>query len=108
MRKVQLFISGEQVELFDDESISLTQTIQNVKDISLEAVRELNRLNVRVYSGVSGTVSQAILRYTKDRLKETNLGIDKSSSSSDQNELQYKDKTKDKKGVITTNTSVQF
>ena len=78
------------------------------KDISLEAVRELNRLNVRVYSGVSGTVSQAILRYTKDRLKETILGIDKSSSSSDQNELQYKDKTKDKKGVITTNTSVQF
>ena len=34
MRKVQVFISGEQVELFDDESISLTQTIQNVKDIS--------------------------------------------------------------------------
>jgi len=33
MRQVQLYIDGEQVELFKDESISLTQTIQNVKDI---------------------------------------------------------------------------
>ena len=33
MRQVQLYKDGEQVELFNDESISLTQTIQNVKDI---------------------------------------------------------------------------
>ena len=33
MRTVQLFIEGERVELFNDETISLTQTIQNVKDI---------------------------------------------------------------------------
>jgi len=34
MLKLQLYIEGEAVELFDDESVSLTQTIQNVKDIS--------------------------------------------------------------------------
>ena len=33
MREVQLYIDGERVELFNDETISLTQTIQNVKDI---------------------------------------------------------------------------
>ena len=33
MQEVQLFISGEKVDLFGDETISLTQTIQNVKDI---------------------------------------------------------------------------
>ena len=34
MQEVQLYINGERVELFQDESISLTQTIQNVRDIS--------------------------------------------------------------------------
>ena len=34
MLKLQLYIEGEAVELFDDESVSLTQTIQNVRDIS--------------------------------------------------------------------------
>jgi hypothetical protein len=33
MQKVQLYVGGELLDLFDDESISLTQTIQNVKDI---------------------------------------------------------------------------
>jgi len=33
MQTVILYIEGERVELFKDESISLTQTIQNVKDI---------------------------------------------------------------------------
>jgi len=31
---IQLYIEGEQVEMFKDESVSLTQTIQNVKDFS--------------------------------------------------------------------------
>jgi len=31
---IQLYIEGEQVELFKDESVSLTQTIQNVTDFS--------------------------------------------------------------------------
>lgn len=34
MRKVQLYINNERVDLFDDEIISLTQTIKNVKDVS--------------------------------------------------------------------------
>lgn len=34
MQVVQLYINNQRVELFDDETISLTQTIQNVKDIS--------------------------------------------------------------------------
>jgi hypothetical protein len=32
MQQVQLYIEGERVELFKDETISLTQSIQNVKD----------------------------------------------------------------------------
>lgn len=34
MQEVQLYISGERVDLFKDESISLTSSIQNVRDIS--------------------------------------------------------------------------
>ena len=33
MLKLQLFIGSTQVDLFNDETISLTQTIQNIKDI---------------------------------------------------------------------------
>ena len=32
MREVQLYISGERIDLFKDEVISITQTIQNIKD----------------------------------------------------------------------------
>ena len=34
MQKLQLYIDGQRVDLFDDETISLTQTIKNVRDIS--------------------------------------------------------------------------
>ena len=34
MQKLQLFIGTERVDLFNDESVSITQTIQNVKDIA--------------------------------------------------------------------------
>lgn len=34
MIQLELFISGQQVELFKDESVSLTQSIQDIKDIS--------------------------------------------------------------------------
>ena len=34
MQKLQLYISGTRVDLFKDESVSITQTIQNVRDIS--------------------------------------------------------------------------
>lgn len=33
MRELQLFIEGERIDLFKDETVSLTQTIQNAKDI---------------------------------------------------------------------------
>jgi hypothetical protein len=33
-RKVQIYIEGERLELFDDEKISITSSIQNVQDIS--------------------------------------------------------------------------
>jgi hypothetical protein len=33
MQKLQLFISGTRIDLFKDESVSITQTIQNIKDI---------------------------------------------------------------------------
>ena len=34
MRKVQLYINNQRVDLFNDEIISLTQTIKNIKDVS--------------------------------------------------------------------------
>jgi hypothetical protein len=34
MRKVQLYINNQRVDLFNDEIISLTQTIKNTKDVS--------------------------------------------------------------------------
>ena len=34
MQKLQLYIEGQRLDLFKDESVSLTETIQNVKDVS--------------------------------------------------------------------------
>lgn len=34
MQKIQLYIQGERVDMFEDESVTITQTIQNIKDIS--------------------------------------------------------------------------
>ena len=34
MRRLQLYIGTKRVDLFKDETVSLTQTIQNVKDIA--------------------------------------------------------------------------
>ena len=34
MQKIQLYIEGQRVDMFDDESVTITQSIQNVKDIS--------------------------------------------------------------------------
>jgi len=33
MQKLQLYIGGERIDLFDDETVSMTQSIQNIKDI---------------------------------------------------------------------------
>ena len=34
MQNIQLYIEGNRMDMFKDESVSLTQTIQNVKDIA--------------------------------------------------------------------------
>ena len=34
MLQLQLYIEGQEVELYKDESITLTQSIQDIKDIS--------------------------------------------------------------------------
>ena len=34
MQIIQLYIQGTKVDMFDDESVSITQTIKNTKDIS--------------------------------------------------------------------------
>ena len=34
MSKFQLYINNQRVELFDDESVSLTETIQDIRDVS--------------------------------------------------------------------------
>lgn len=33
MQKIQLYIEGQRVDMFDDESVTITQSIKNVKDI---------------------------------------------------------------------------
>ena len=33
MQKLQLYISGTRIDLFKDESVSITQSIQNIRDI---------------------------------------------------------------------------
>ena len=34
MQSIQLYIEGQQIELFDDESVKMTQSIKDVKDIA--------------------------------------------------------------------------
>ena len=34
MQNIQLYIEGNRMDMFKDESVSLTQTIQNVRDIA--------------------------------------------------------------------------
>ena len=34
MQELQLYIEGQRVDMFSDESVTITQSIQNVKDIS--------------------------------------------------------------------------
>ena len=61
MQQVQLYIEDQRIELFKDETISLTETIQNVKDIakvftdftktfSIPATKETNKLFKHYYN----------------------------------------------------------
>jgi len=66
-------------------------------NISLEAMNELRKLNVKVYSGISGTVSQALEWYMDGRLQDTTMGVDNSGSGS-HDEGEGGSKSKEKKG----------
>ena len=74
-------------------------------NISLEAMNELRKLNVKVYSGISGTVSQTLEWYMDGRLKETTVGVDNSSSGSHE-EGEGGSKSKEKKGKDTERTVI--
>jgi len=42
MSKFQLYIGNQRVELYDDEPVNLTETIQNIRDISKSLQTSLN------------------------------------------------------------------
>ena len=44
--KLQLYIEGNRVDLFSDESVNIIQSIQNVKDISKVFVEFTRTFNV--------------------------------------------------------------
>jgi hypothetical protein len=60
MQFIQLYIEGTRVDLFDDESVTLTNSIQQIKDISkvftsfsqtfsIPASKINNKLSLRVW-----------------------------------------------------------
>ena len=91
MQKIQLYIEGQRVDLFDDESVVLTQTIQNVKDVqkvftdysktfTLPATKENNKIFKHYYnnsitngfdgrSRVNATLELNHLKFKKGKIK---------------------------------------
>ena len=91
MQKIQLYIEGQRVDLFDDESVVLTQTIQNVKDVqkvftdysktfTLPATKENNKIFKHYYNNsitngfdgrgrVSATLELNHLKFKKGKIK---------------------------------------
>lgn len=91
MQKIQLYIEGQRVDLFDDESVVLTQTIQNVKDVqkvftdysktfTLPATKGNNKIFKHYYnnsitngfdgrSRVSATLELNHLKFKKGKIK---------------------------------------
>lgn len=92
MLNLQLYIEGTEVELFKDESVSLTQTLQNVKDISkiftdftktfnVPASKENNKLfkhfyNFDVTGYVSGTKKTAELYLNHQLFKKGKIRLE--------------------------------
>ena len=103
MQKIQLYIEGQRVDLFDDESVVLTQTIQNVKDVqkvftdysktfTLPATKGNNKIFKHYYnnsitngfdgrSRVSATLELSHLKFKKGKIKLE--GVDLSDQSGD-------------------------
>ena len=91
MQKIQLYIEGQRVDLFDDESVVLTQTIQNVKDVqkvftdysktfTLPATKENNKIFKHYYNNsitngfdgrgrVNATLELNHLKFRKGKIK---------------------------------------
>tara|TARA_R100000734_G_scaffold2070_7_gene2175 strand:- start:8047 stop:10113 length:2067 start_codon:yes stop_codon:yes gene_type:complete len=75
MQNIQLYIEGNRVDMFKDESVSLTQTIQNIKDIakvftnftktfSLPASKDNNKIfkhyyNYDIVNGFDGRIKKS-------------------------------------------------
>ena len=92
MLNLQLYIEGTEVELFKDESVSLTQTLQNVKDISkiftdftktfnVPASKENNKLfkhfyNYDVVGYVSGVKKSAELYLNHQLFKKGKIRLE--------------------------------
>ena len=91
MQKIQLYIEGQRVDLFDDESVVITQTIQNVKDVqkvftdysktfTIPATKENNKIFKHYYKNsitngfdgrkrVSATLELNHLKFRKGKIK---------------------------------------
>ncbi len=91
MQKIQLYIEGQRVDLFDDESIVITQTLQNVKDVqkvftdysktfTLPATKENNKIFKHYYNNsitngfdgrgrVNATLELNYLKFRKGKIK---------------------------------------
>ena len=91
MQKIQLYIEGQRVDLFDDESVVITQTIQNVKDFqrvftdysktfTIPATKENNKIFKHYYKNsitngfdgrkrVSATLELNHLKFRKGKIK---------------------------------------
>ena len=91
MQNIQLYIEGQRMDMFKDESVSLTQTIQNVKDIakvftnftktfSLPASKDNNKIfehyyNFNIDDGFdarvkkSATIELNYFRFEKGKIK---------------------------------------
>ena len=60
MQVLQLFIENERVDLYKDESVSITQSIKNVKDISkifTEFTRHLQFRQLKQITGSSNIIT---------------------------------------------------
>lgn len=91
MQKIQLYIEGQRVDLFDDESVVITQTIQNVKDVqkvftdysktfTIPATKENNKIFKHYYKNsitngfdgrkrVDSTLELNHLKFRKGKIK---------------------------------------
>ena len=93
MQEIQLYIEGERVDMFKDESVVLTQTIQNIKDIgkvftdftktfTIPASRTNNKIfkhyyNFDILNGYDARVrSSAVIELNDLRFKEGRIKLE--------------------------------